>query len=440
MEKGHEIKVFDHGYVKFIDQMGSDEAVIEAARMSVNKGFQNWKKDAELLEYLYANKHMTPFECGGELQIEVQAPIFIFRQWHRHRTQCLSGDTKVYIEGDYGESKEIKIKDLYNKWNNNKIEYNNILSLDENRGTFYSNSITDVVKSGKKDVFEIHLSDGKSIICSADHKFLFNNGWGSLKDKIGLIMVDDEAYYNEGKFSLIVQNLNKKIDVAEIIQIFYLGVIECYDVSVKGPNHNFVANGIVTHNSFNEMSARYTKMPDAHYLPESSRLTAQGKTNRQGSSEELLPLSIRNEFLDRMKEQQEDVYGFYEQSVKNKLSKEIARLNCPVSRYSKMRAKTDLRNWLHFLGLRMHPHAQFEIREYANAVAEIVKAFWPRTFELFEEHTLHSVTLSRTEVENLKKYITESEVPYVADEKDYVGYDSNIVEKIFKKIGFEEVK
>lgn len=243
IEKGREIKVLDHGYVKYIDHMGSDESVIEAARMSTGKGFLGWEKDAQLLKYLYENRHMTPFECGGELQIEVQAPIFIFRQWHRHRTQ-----------------------------------------------------------------------------------------------------------------------------------------------------------------SYNEMSARYTKMPDLHYLPDSKRLTKQNKINKQGSTNELLPEETRKKFIIKMKSQQDDVYSFYEQSVKkDKLAKEIARLNCPVSRYSRMRAKTDLRNWLHFLGLRMDEHAQWEIREYANAVAEIVKEIWPRTFELFEEHSLHSVTLSRTE----RKYLSD---------------------------------
>jgi thymidylate synthase (FAD) len=84
------------------------------------------------------------------------------------------------------------------------------------------------------------------------------------------------------------------------------------------------------------------------------------------------------------------------------IAKEVARLNTPVSRYSKMRAKTDLRNWLGFLMLRMASAAQFEIRQYANAVAEMVKAIWPRTFALFEEHDLYGVHLSRTEVAELR--------------------------------------
>jgi len=416
-----EIKILDHGYVKYIDHMGTDESVIEAARMSTGKGFLGWDTDAKLLEYLYSNKHMTPFECGGELQLEVQAPIFIFRQWHRHRTQCLSGDTKIYFE----KKDNYKLKDLYYKWQSNinerdHIKNMNLCCLNEINNTFIYTHINDVIFSGEKDVFEVKLESGKSIKCSSDHKFLFGNGWGSLKDKIELLLVNKKAIWKDGNHLLTINNESnnkaiywlyepqKKIPkiVEKISDIQYVGKEPCYDISVDGPFHNFVANGIVTHNSFNEMSARYTKMPNLHYIPDSKRLTKQNKVNKQGSTNELLPEETRNKFIMKMKSQQDEIYSFYEQSVKkDKLAKEIARLNCPVSRYSRMRAKTDLRNWLHFLGLRMDKHAQWEIREYANAVAEIVKEIWPRTFELFEEYSLYSVTLSRTERKDLYDFL-----------------------------------
>jgi thymidylate synthase (FAD) len=123
-----EFKLLDHGYLRFIESYGSDESIIEAARMSTNKGFLGWGDplppcgycgqselfkskannageggyqcrncngrlsldpnaipkpgDEKLLAYLYENKHATPFEMAG-LIIEVQAPIFVFREWHR---------------------------------------------------------------------------------------------------------------------------------------------------------------------------------------------------------------------------------------------------------------------------------------------------------------------------------------------------------------------
>lgn len=89
-------QVLDHGYVKLVETWGRDESVIEAARMSTGKGFQGWDTDAKLLAFLYNNKHATPFEMAG-LTLEVGAPIFVFREWHRHRTQSYNEMSARYI-------------------------------------------------------------------------------------------------------------------------------------------------------------------------------------------------------------------------------------------------------------------------------------------------------------------------------------------------------
>lgn len=85
------VSVLDHGYVEAVESWGSDERVIEAARMSTANGFQGWGTpdapgDEKLLRFLWSHRHHTPFEMAG-LTVEVQAPIFVFREWHRHRTQ-----------------------------------------------------------------------------------------------------------------------------------------------------------------------------------------------------------------------------------------------------------------------------------------------------------------------------------------------------------------
>lgn len=89
------IEVLDHGYVEFIEAFGTgrernridyEVGIIEAARQSTQGSFRGWSADAKLLAYLYNNQHSTPFEFAG-MVIEVQAPIFVFREWHRHRTQ-----------------------------------------------------------------------------------------------------------------------------------------------------------------------------------------------------------------------------------------------------------------------------------------------------------------------------------------------------------------
>ena len=98
----------------------------------------------------------------------------------------------------------------------------------------------------------------------------------------------------------------------------------------------------------------------------------------------------------------------YEERLAVGVAKEQARKDLPLSTYTAARWKCDLKNTLHFLGLRLHPHAQEEIRQYANAVAEIVKSLWPRTYALFEEHDLRGVRLSRTEAALVASYARDA--------------------------------
>lgn len=229
-----EKKILDHGYIKLVEKYGSDETIIEAARMSTAKGFISWepyegapKGDLGLLAHLYNNKHATPFEMAG-LIIEVKAPIFVFREWHRHRTQ-----------------------------------------------------------------------------------------------------------------------------------------------------------------SYNEMSARYIPLPDENYIPTIERImlganTATTNKQAQGNGVQINELQAK-----KFQTMLADSYGFaediYQIALRNGVPKELARCCLPVARYSRMRASANLRNWLAFLTLRKAPAAQYEIRVYAEALAEIIAEQFPKTYELFDK-------------------------------------------------------
>ncbi len=156
--------------------------------------------------------------------------------------------------------------------------------------------------------------------------------------------------------------------------------------------------------SFNEFSARYAQMPNLHYVPELSRFKKQSTTNKQGSSDEAFDRAelMHFEFGD----EQQSIYTRYQDSINNGLSKEVARLNTPVSRYSKVRMKGDLRGWLGFLNLRKRPNAQYEMRCFADAAGVIVKELWPRAYALFEEYDLKGVRLSATEAAFVRKMMT----------------------------------
>lgn len=168
----------------------------------------------------------------------------------------------------------------------------------------------------------------------------------------------------------------------------------------------FVAREWMRHRtlSYNEMSARYVQMPNIHYVPSKDRMVRQGRHNKQSSSSELLDESAADTLLDCFQKEQQAVYEMYAEAINEGLVREVARLNTPVSRYTRMRVKGNLRNWLNFLKLRMAPNAQYEIRVYANAIADIVKAKWPRTWELFEEWDLYAKKLSRSEYEEYAKW------------------------------------
>lgn len=279
LSKGHTWKVLDKGYLKYIDSMGSDEDIIDAARMSTGRGFVSWEAykrckgcdqvlsleqeclgcdrgtgvtefprgDCSMLEFIYSHKHMTPFEMG-ELIVEFKCPIVVVWEWVRHRTQ-----------------------------------------------------------------------------------------------------------------------------------------------------------------SYNIESGRYVQLADEHYLPEPGRFRKQSKQNRQDSGVEMFDPAVAQAFIKTLEMEQRNVYRTYDDLVDQGVAKELARLNAPMSRYTRGRAKANLRNWLAFLILRKQSHhskPQWEIAQFAEIVGLIVKTLFPRTYALFEEHTLYSVTFSKSEMEALRALVT----------------------------------
>jgi thymidylate synthase (FAD) len=224
------VQILDHGYLQYVEHWGSDERIIEAARMSTGKGFLGWGSsdkpgDENLLRFLHTKKHTSPFEMAG-MVIEVQAPIMVFREWHRHRTQ-----------------------------------------------------------------------------------------------------------------------------------------------------------------SYNEMSARYTPLPNVNYVPSVERLMmgGDGKNKQAGtiSGAEVLNEDNARSFQDELRLTYQYQQALYETALMSGVPKELARVHLPVGRYSRMRASANLLNWLKFLTLRMAPDAQWEIRQYANAVGDLIAIHFPRTWSLF---------------------------------------------------------
>lgn len=151
--------------------------------------------------------------------------------------------------------------------------------------------------------------------------------------------------------------------------------------------------------SWNEMSARYSILSNEFYYPEPESVKAQSTTNKQGR-DQTLPDDVVAEYLQDLQQTCLDAYAKYEHAVDAGVTRELARCLLPVNVYTAKVWTMNLHNLLHFLSLRMDEHAQWEIRQYANAIAEIVKVWTPWVWEAFEDYDSRrsGLLLSRQEV------------------------------------------
>lgn len=174
----------------------------------------------------------------------------------------------------------------------------------------------------------------------------------------------------------------------------------------------FIARQWVRHRTarLNEISGRYSIMKDEFYIPAPEQMKGQSDDNKQARSDDALPDADVEQMLAEMEADQRKIYEHYEGMIEKGLAREIARGNLPLSLYTEWYWQIDLHNCFRFLHLRMDSHAQFEIQEYARAIAECVKAVTPMAYEAFEEHILGSVKFSRAECHALVDMLEGNEV------------------------------
>jgi thymidylate synthase (FAD) len=172
----------------------------------------------------------------------------------------------------------------------------------------------------------------------------------------------------------------------------------------------FVARQWIRHRTanVNEVSARYTEMKDEMYLPPLEQISAQSKDNKQGRDTQPFPQETAEHIQSLIRESNENQYEVYQKLLDLGIARELARSVLPVGHYTEWYWKIDLRNLMNFLALRLDPHAQWEIRIYAEAMASIVKEIVPMAWEAFEDYILHSSHLSRYETEIVKEIIAGS--------------------------------
>jgi thymidylate synthase (FAD) len=168
----------------------------------------------------------------------------------------------------------------------------------------------------------------------------------------------------------------------DVVSVTYVGLRQTYDLSVSGEWHNFVANGIVVHNSFNEFSMRYAKATDDFYVPEPEDVRSQvGKPGAYSFE------PVEDELAERAREELRDVYetafAAYERLVEAGVARELARAVMPVGAYTEFFWTVNARALMNFVSLRAAETAQREIRRYAEAVESFFADKMPVTHAAF---------------------------------------------------------
>jgi thymidylate synthase (FAD) len=277
---GQEFPVLNHGFIRVVDYMGDDDAVVQAARVSYGAGTKSVRDDRALIRYLLSHSHTTPFEMA-EIKIHVKMPIFVARQWIRHRTA-----------------------------------------------------------------------------------------------------------------------------------------------------------------SVNEYSARYSVLDREYYIPSNEAIAAQSTSNRQGRGQELTP-SERESVVANITATCEAAYEEY-LSLLNEheeggeidvsrlgVARELARSVLPVAFYTQWYWKTDLHNLLRFLELRADTHAQWEIRQYATKLFDILKLWVPHTYEAFMDFRFDRLELSRAARAVVQSWVANVPVEFSTSGLSKREWDD--LQKIFNK-------
>jgi len=193
----------------------------------------------------------------------------------------------------------------------------------------------------------------------------------------------------------------------------------------------FIMRQLVRHRTanLNEYSGRYSVMSNEFYLPEGDYLAKQSTTNSQGRGEVLEQQGLLQFEFNRI---YDGASMAYQVLLEHDLSREVARALLPVANYTECIWKIDLHNFFHFVKLRSDSHAQREIRDYADAMYELVKPNFPLCCEAFEDYIQGATTFSKQEMGVIKELLE-----YADTKAALAGMNAGVLES---KLGKRESK
>ena len=194
----------------------------------------------------------------------------------------------------------------------------------------------------------------------------------------------------------------------------------------------FIMRQLVRHRTanLNEYSGRYSVMSNEFYLPEGDYLAKQSTTNNQGRGEPLESQGLLQFEFNRI---YDGASMAYQVLLEHDLSREVARALLPVANYTECIWKIDLHNFFHFVKLRSDSHAQREIRDYADAMYELVKPNFPICCEAFEDYIQGATTFSKQEMGVIKELLE-----YADTKAELAGMSVKDVGVLESKLGKRE--
>lgn len=197
----------------------------------------------------------------------------------------------------------------------------------------------------------------------------------------------------------------------------------------------FVARQLVRHRtqSINELSGRYSELPEEFYVPET--LHVQSTTNKQGRGAQF-DAATEADVTDDMATICSTAFAEYASLLESGVARETARIVLPLSTYTQWCTTMSLHNLLHMLELRLDPHAQWECRVYAEAIARIVEDWCPLIWEAFVDYRLEAVTFSREEIAYIHRMLRAGcAIPDDLDREELTSLSSRERAEFLVKLG-----
>lgn len=184
--------------------------------------------------------------------------------------------------------------------------------------------------------------------------------------------------------------------------------------------------------SINEYSTRYSVAIDRKQETGPTQWRTQAKDNKQGSGDFIDP-TVGNRLTEEEDTFHKEAERVYNERLEAGVAREQARKDLPLSTYTEAYVKVDLHNLMHFLSLRLDSHAQKEIREYAEVMADIVNRWCPLAWEAFEDYRQNAESFSAMELEAVRKMFRECKDPEDLDLKSF-GLSKREIKDLYRKL------